>query len=93
MIGGASGFEIPRGRWVSLEQEVELNTPGVADGTLRVWIDGSLVLDASVPYRQKLGAITGVLSEAVATNKDVSPKAKDQKISISPFVVYWAPAQ
>lgn len=33
--------------WVRVEQEVKLNTPGVADGELRVWLDGVLVINKS----------------------------------------------
>lgn len=31
-----------KGRWVVVEQEVRLNTPGQADGMLAIWIDGEL---------------------------------------------------
>lgn len=31
---------LPRGRWVRIEQEVILNSPGYSDGTARYWIDG-----------------------------------------------------
>ena len=31
------------GRWVRVEEEVVLNTPGQMDGILRVWVDGKLV--------------------------------------------------
>ncbi len=29
-------------RWVCIEQHVQLNTPGAADGVLQVWVDGQL---------------------------------------------------
>ncbi|MEQ9065894.1 MAG: hypothetical protein RLO18_04175, partial [Gimesia chilikensis] len=32
-------------RWYSVEQYVRLNTPGRADGELKAWVDGRLVLD------------------------------------------------
>jgi hypothetical protein len=32
----------PRGRWVYLDYEVKMNTSGVADGIVRMWIDGIL---------------------------------------------------
>lgn len=38
---------LPRGRWVSVEQELRLDKPGAEDGELRVWLDGSLVVDKS----------------------------------------------
>jgi len=43
----SSPVEIPRGRWVHVEQEVSMNTPGEDNGVLRVWIDGQLRLQAT----------------------------------------------
>ena len=34
----------PRGEWVCLEQMIQVNTPGEADGELAAWIDGELYL-------------------------------------------------
>lgn len=36
---GAAGW-LQKGRWYSIEQELRLNTPGLSDGLLRVWVDG-----------------------------------------------------
>ena len=36
---GAAGW-LEKGRWYSIEQELRLNTPGLSDGLLRVWVDG-----------------------------------------------------
>ena len=85
------GFAFPRGRWIALEQEVVLNQPGQKNGLLRVWVDGALRFEKSnVVIRDKAeAAITGVLSEAVATGKDVSPNAKAQKIWLTPFELRW----
>jgi len=35
------------GRWAQISQEVILNTPGIADGSVRLWIDGQLVVEQS----------------------------------------------
>ena len=35
-------FTLPKGRWVRIEQELVLNTPGQADGIARLWLDGDL---------------------------------------------------
>ena len=37
---GRGSFRFLPGRWHCLEQEVALNTPGRADGVVRVWLDG-----------------------------------------------------
>lgn len=42
---GRGTIVFDRGRWLCLEQEVVLNTPGQADGGVRVWIDGRRVFE------------------------------------------------
>jgi len=45
-------FELPRGRWVHVEQEVTMNKPGHNNGVLRLWIDGQLKLeDTTLAWR------------------------------------------
>jgi hypothetical protein len=36
---------MPRGRWVCLELQMRLNTPGQADGAMAFWVDDRLALD------------------------------------------------
>ena len=40
---GRGDFSFTPGKWQCLEQEVELNTPGVSNGVVRAWLDGKLV--------------------------------------------------
>lgn len=42
---GRGSWHFPTGRWVTVEQEVVLNTPGEENGVVRVWIDGWPVLE------------------------------------------------
>lgn len=42
---GRGNWRFQPGVWHHLEQEIQLNQPGVADGRVRVWLDGQLVLD------------------------------------------------
>jgi len=42
-----SGALLQRNRWYCIEQQVQLNHPGRADGHMRAWVDGRLVLDRS----------------------------------------------
>jgi hypothetical protein len=42
---GRGSWHFPTGRWVTVEQEVVLNTPGESDGVVRLWIDGHPVLE------------------------------------------------
>jgi len=85
------GFALPRGRWVRLEQEVVLNTPGQRDGIVRVWVDGTLRLQKTKLDLQgpKPLRLTGVLAEAVPMKRDFPGHLKGQKIWLSPFEVRW----
>jgi len=40
---GRGDFSFARGKWQCIEQQVVLNTPGVANGAVRAWLDGKLV--------------------------------------------------
>ena len=86
-------LELPRGRWFRLEQEVALNTPGYADGRVRVFVDGQLRGEAKgLGFRKddKLGFV-GVVANthygSLAGGWQPAPKASE--IRLSPFVVHW----
>lgn len=88
------GFALPPGKWVKLEQETVLNTPGKSDGVLRVWADGTLVLDRTdMTYRAKSDVtISGVSADVFYTSgPDNAPTAapKDTKVHLTPFQVRW----
>ena len=83
---------LPTNRWVTISQEIILNTPGQTDGTLRAWIDGELVHEAAnVLYRKnKKLQISGVLGDLYydgIRKEYVSPK--DTFVRITPFVLNW----
>lgn len=49
---GRGMWTFPTGRWVTLEQEIILNTPGEENGVVRVWVDGEPILELEdVVYR------------------------------------------
>ena len=49
---GRGLWSFPSGEWVTVEQELVLNTPGEDDGLARVWINGVPVLEQSgIVYR------------------------------------------
>lgn len=77
----------PTGRWVQIEQEVKLNTPGKADGIVRIWVDGAL--RAENLNLDILGsgqfALIGVVSDIGYSHSASLPAA----IAISPFIVRW----
>lgn len=81
---------LPRGRWVAVDQEVVLNTPGRNDGVLRVWLDGKLSLEArNVAYRtDKDSALRGILAEVTYTRQPAQADANG-RVSIAPFEFRW----
>lgn len=85
-------FFFPRGRWVALEQEVILNTPGQSDGILRAWVDGALKFEKSgLMFRENSDArISGALVEAAPNGgvADASPSVAP-KLWLSPFELRW----
>ncbi len=71
------------GRWVSLEQEVALNTVD-AEPLLRVWVDGKLRLEnASVSWRQtEKSLFRGIDVRAHFTRGDLAPSRAPMPSSI-----------
>lgn len=84
-------FQFPRGQWVKLEQEVVLNLPGQPNGTMRVWLDGTLRFEkTNVAFRESEKAqITGVLAEIVPVARDAKAGGKEQRLLMTPFEVRW----
>lgn len=87
------GYEkLAKGRWVSISQEIGLNTPGKDDGTLRVWMDGSLKYES---YEMKFREndefkFSGVLAELFYGTRKIDEGApKDTFMRVTPFELYW----
>jgi hypothetical protein len=38
-------FTFQRARWYCIETEIKLNTPGLSDGEVRIWVDGRLLAE------------------------------------------------
>ncbi|MGE5513789.1 MAG: polysaccharide lyase [Bacteroidota bacterium] len=91
IAAGRGKFQLPRGRWVALEQEVILNTPGQADGVLRSWADGKLNFERTgLAFQDHAGATTfGALIETSAGAGAGSTAAKPQKLWLSPVELRW----
>lgn len=85
-------WTFPRGRWVHLEEEVVLNTPGTPDGTLRVWVDGELRLEhTDVLYRDSVSlGIDGVMADIFFGGKTAEWAAPaDTLVRLTPFQLAW----
>jgi hypothetical protein len=82
--------ELPRGRWVAVDQEVVLNTPGRSDGTLRVWLDGKLRFESTkVTFRtDAASAVRGILAE-VAYTRQPSAREATSPVLVTPFEFRW----
>lgn len=86
----------PRGRWVTVDQEMILNTPGERDGVVRLWIDGEIAGENKrIGVRSEPGQyFSGVLADVFygsVFNAQTAPR--DAVIKISPLVVRWQPPQ
>ena len=83
---------LPRGRWLHVDQEVILNTPGQSDGSVRLWFDGKLETEVkAAPLRPDATvAIAGVAGDVFFGGSGTSGKAKtDTTIWLSPFELRW----
>lgn len=91
-LGGKRGrLVLEPGTWTSIEQEVILNAPGKANGVVRVWKDGHLVMQRTDLTIRKKPTVTvsGVLSEAVSGEPTADEKQSPQKIWLTPFELRW----
>jgi hypothetical protein len=85
-------WTFPRGRWVELQQEIVLNTPNVADGVVRIWLDGQLRLerrDMLFRTTPSLG-FAGVMADIFYGGKTAEWAApQDAIIRLTPFELGW----
>jgi hypothetical protein len=91
-VADSEGFAIPRGRWVQLEQELVLNAPEQENGILRVWVDGTLVIDkADLAYRAKPDVtLAGVAADLFYSGEDIAARSPaDARVWLSPFEIRW----
>lgn len=85
-------FALERGRWVRLDQEVVLNTPGKADGALRLWVDGALKSEnTAVLWREDAATlVTGVVAEVHYGTPDRAPPSHAETVvRFTPFELRW----
>lgn len=90
-IGKGAWTFLP-GQWTTLEQEVVLNDPGVANGLVRAWADGRLVVDQpGMVLRSSPGiSIDGIFFVSFFGGKGpewASPK--DQKADFADINVFF----
>ncbi len=83
----ASGRPLPLDRWIRLDVEVVLNKPGEPDGAVRLWVDGSLTLDADgiVLRSDDKTSLMGVLAAAGYRRSPETPGL----LRLSPLDIAW----
>jgi Polysaccharide lyase 14 len=81
------GLMLSPGRWMRIEQEMVLNTPGASDGMLRLWADGQLKADAKnlELCTDETARIMGVLADVGYLRE----RAKAGVLRLSPFEIAW----
>ena len=86
--------KVQAGKWHSVRIYAGVNTPGVADGVSRAWLDGALVLDkTAVMYRYRPGDAYAVTRAYITTyaggsSVDMFAPDHDQYIKFRNFNVY-----
>jgi hypothetical protein len=80
-------WNFPTGRWVNVEQEVRLNTPGQSNGTLAIWIDGVLRVEMhNIAFRKQDNVrIAGVLSDVYYN----APAPSETTLQLTNFNLRW----
>ncbi len=85
-------FYFPRARWIAVELEVGLNSPGNGDGILRLAIDGEVKIALTeVFYRSDASlGIDGVMADIFYGGKDLAWAAPhDTTVRLTPFELSW----
>lgn len=92
LSAGRGVFTFPRGRWVDVDLEVDLNDPGKANGIARLWIDGRAVIeqnDLVYTTRGADGAGGGLMFSTFFGGGDDSwASPKDQYVDFADFRLY-----
>ena len=90
---GIERFDLPRGRWVSIEQELVLNKEGKRNGKARLFIDGQKVVDNQQSKLRKSNgfAIGGVRADIGYSNlhRAAKPPANANSIYVSRMKLRW----
>lgn len=93
MVLDEQWLELPRGKWINIEQEVVLNAPGQQDGALRIWIDGRLHMNLGGLTFRKDGktGFKGVIANTHYANGDMdwAPAPAATKVKLSPMIMRW----
>ncbi len=92
MILRKHDIAVPRDRWVRIDQELALNTPGQSNGINRLWVDGVLAAESTSEAMRrtqdvKIGHVGVDVHFSNRAYDGRSPK--NQKLMLSPVEVRW----
>ena len=86
-------LQLPRGRWVRIEQELVLNTPGADDGILRLWVDGKLYHEnlKFAARSDERAQFRGVIADVHygTSGQTLTAVPKSTSIQVTPFELRW----
>jgi hypothetical protein len=86
-------IRLEAGKWHEISTETVLNTPGNADGIVRLWIDGELAAerkDLTLRTAEAPFTIGGVLTDVSFGHfSDPVAAPKDSYVQFSPFELSW----
>jgi hypothetical protein len=88
---------LSRGRWVRIDQEVQLNEPGAANGHIRLWVDGAFRSEtkhaelrySSDMYLQGVKVDVHFGAQPHDGNGGEGRATKDEQIFLTPFELRW----
>lgn len=85
-------YQFVRGKWMTIEQEVVLNTPKQANGVYRLWVDGAMKVErTNLTWRDDdKTTIDGVVgSVGFGTFDRPAGAPRESHVRISPFELRW----
>lgn len=92
IVSQTGSMHLKRGRWVTLEQELVLNTAGAKNGEVGVWLDGNKVVEKKgLTVRDgDTPGINGVAATVGLSGKPKDVPASDQaRLKITPLDFGW----
>jgi hypothetical protein len=88
---GRGNWRFPRGRWITVEEEIVLNDPALANGIARIWIAGAMRFEARglVLRRDPRVRIEGLMFSTFFGGRDPSwASPKDQEALFADFALH-----
>lgn len=83
---------LPAGSWARIDQEIVLNTPGQEDGSIKVWVNGTLKMrrDELAFRSNPKTVLNGVaITVAYAGSRAETTAEKPGTIDVSTFEIRW----